>query len=230
MKIFDLARLPQRRRGIETIDEVAVGSALGSDRRRAQHQRRLGGRHLGDVGERPGLGHLVEPAFGAAMPARPRRAPQRPRRKSANRISRMPRALIGIEAASVHRHRCRVCPPPKPRSNPSCAMASTRSTPCPACTTIRCSTPSTMRADRLRVIHPRHEQTAAYMALGAALATGKPQAFAVVPGPGLLECGRGAPHRLRHERAGDRPDRPDPAGRHRQGPRPSARDPRPARA
>jgi acetolactate synthase I/II/III large subunit len=44
-------------------------------------------------------------------------------------------------------------------------------------------------ADRLRVIHPRHEQTAAYMALGAALATGKPQAFAVVPGPGLLNSG-----------------------------------------
>jgi acetolactate synthase-1/2/3 large subunit len=42
---------------------------------------------------------------------------------------------------------------------------------------------------RLRVIHPRHEQTAAYMALGAALATGKPQAFAVVPGPGLLNAG-----------------------------------------
>jgi len=44
-------------------------------------------------------------------------------------------------------------------------------------------------ADRLRVIHPRHEQTAAYMALGAALASGKPQAFAVVPGPGLLNAG-----------------------------------------
>src|SRR5258707_6842520 len=44
-------------------------------------------------------------------------------------------------------------------------------------------------ADRLRVIHPRHEQPAAYMALGAALATGKPQAFAVVPGPGLLNAG-----------------------------------------
>jgi acetolactate synthase I/II/III large subunit len=43
-------------------------------------------------------------------------------------------------------------------------------------------------ADRLRVIHPRHEQTASYMALGAALATGKPQAFAVVPGPGMLNA------------------------------------------
>lgn len=44
-------------------------------------------------------------------------------------------------------------------------------------------------SDRLRVIHPRHEQTAAYMALGAALATGRPQAFGVVPGPGLLNAG-----------------------------------------
>src|SRR6185437_4209311 len=43
-------------------------------------------------------------------------------------------------------------------------------------------------SDRLRTIHPRHEQGAAYMALGAALATGKPQAFAVVPGPGLLNA------------------------------------------
>jgi acetolactate synthase I/II/III large subunit len=44
-------------------------------------------------------------------------------------------------------------------------------------------------SDRLRTIHTRHEQGAAYMALGAALATGKPQAFAVVPGPGLLNAG-----------------------------------------
>ncbi len=42
---------------------------------------------------------------------------------------------------------------------------------------------------RLRVVHTRHEQGAAYMALGAALATGKPQAYAVVPGPGLLNSG-----------------------------------------
>ena len=40
--------------------------------------------------------------------------------------------------------------------------------------------------DRLRTIHSRHEQGAAYMALGAALATGRSQAYAVVPGPGLL--------------------------------------------
>jgi acetolactate synthase-1/2/3 large subunit len=41
-------------------------------------------------------------------------------------------------------------------------------------------------SDRLRTIHTRHEQGAAYMALGAALATGKPAAYAVVPGPGFL--------------------------------------------
>jgi acetolactate synthase-1/2/3 large subunit len=42
--------------------------------------------------------------------------------------------------------------------------------------------------DRIRTVHTRHEQGAAYMALGAALATGKPQAVAVVPGPGLLNA------------------------------------------
>jgi len=40
--------------------------------------------------------------------------------------------------------------------------------------------------EKMRVIHTRHEQGAAYMALGAALATGKPSAYAVVPGPGFL--------------------------------------------
>lgn len=41
-------------------------------------------------------------------------------------------------------------------------------------------------SDRLRTVHTRHEQGAAHMALGAALATGKSQAYAVVPGPGFL--------------------------------------------
>src|SRR4051812_41386656 len=40
--------------------------------------------------------------------------------------------------------------------------------------------------DSLRVVHTRHEQGAAYMALGAALATGKPAVYSVVPGPGFL--------------------------------------------
>ena len=42
------------------------------------------------------------------------------------------------------------------------------------------------RTDEIRPIHTRHEQAVAYMALGHALATGKPSAFAVVPGPGFL--------------------------------------------
>src|SRR5258705_4684008 len=40
--------------------------------------------------------------------------------------------------------------------------------------------------DALKVVHTRHEQGAAYMALGAALATGKPAAYSVVPRPGFL--------------------------------------------
>src|SRR2546421_12146129 len=40
--------------------------------------------------------------------------------------------------------------------------------------------------DALTVVHTRHEQGAAYMALGAALATGKPAVYSVVPGPGFL--------------------------------------------
>jgi acetolactate synthase I/II/III large subunit len=44
-------------------------------------------------------------------------------------------------------------------------------------------------ADHIRTIHTRHEQGAAYMALGAALATGRAQSYAVVPGPGLLNSG-----------------------------------------
>ncbi|HZT87660.1 MAG TPA: thiamine pyrophosphate-dependent enzyme [Stellaceae bacterium] len=40
--------------------------------------------------------------------------------------------------------------------------------------------------EAIRVIHTRHEQAAAYMAFGYARASGRPGAFAVVPGPGLL--------------------------------------------
>ena len=42
------------------------------------------------------------------------------------------------------------------------------------------------RTDWITPIQTRHEQGAAYMAMGAALATGNPQAFCVVPGPGFL--------------------------------------------
>jgi len=42
------------------------------------------------------------------------------------------------------------------------------------------------RQDQIKAIQTRHEQGAVYMALGAALATGQPQAFSIVPGPGFL--------------------------------------------
>ena len=42
--------------------------------------------------------------------------------------------------------------------------------------------------DNVSPIQARHEQGAAYMALGAALATGKPQACCIVPGPGFLNA------------------------------------------
>lgn len=42
------------------------------------------------------------------------------------------------------------------------------------------------QSNRIRLINARHEQTTAYMALGYACATGRPAAYAVVPGPGVL--------------------------------------------
>jgi acetolactate synthase-1/2/3 large subunit len=42
------------------------------------------------------------------------------------------------------------------------------------------------RLGTLKPVHTRHEQATAYMALGAALASGKPQSYCVVPGPGFL--------------------------------------------
>ncbi len=47
------------------------------------------------------------------------------------------------------------------------------------------------RQDRIRAVHTRHEQGAAYMATGAALATGRPQAYAVVAGSGFLNSSAG---------------------------------------
>lgn len=41
----------------------------------------------------------------------------------------------------------------------------------------------------IRLIHTRHEQGAAYMALGYAMVTGRPGVCAVVPGPGVLNAG-----------------------------------------
>jgi acetolactate synthase-1/2/3 large subunit len=42
--------------------------------------------------------------------------------------------------------------------------------------------------DRIRVIHTRHEQGAAFMALGATLASGELAVCSVVPGPGMLNA------------------------------------------
>jgi len=42
--------------------------------------------------------------------------------------------------------------------------------------------------DKIKVIHPRHEQGAGYMALGYYMATGEPMTFNVVPGPGVLNA------------------------------------------
>ena len=41
-------------------------------------------------------------------------------------------------------------------------------------------------SNSVRVIHPRHEQGAAYLAFGYAQSSGRPGVYAVVPGPGLL--------------------------------------------
>jgi acetolactate synthase-1/2/3 large subunit len=46
--------------------------------------------------------------------------------------------------------------------------------------------------DRIRTVHTRHEQGAAFMAMGYAQATGRPGVFIAVPGPGMLnamDCG-----------------------------------------
>ena len=67
------------------------------------------------------------------------------------------------------------------------------------------------------------------MALGAALATGKPQAYCGGARPRPAQLRRGAAHRLRHERAGAGADRANPARRDRPRARPSARNPRPGR-
>ena len=45
------------------------------------------------------------------------------------------------------------------------------------------------RANHIRTISARHEQATAYMALGYAKSTGRPAAYSVVPGPGVLNTG-----------------------------------------
>ena len=44
----------------------------------------------------------------------------------------------------------------------------------------------------IQLIGARHEQACGYMAFGYARATGRPSAFTVVPGPGVLNAGAAA--------------------------------------
>ena len=67
-----------------------------------------------------------------------------------------------------------------------CATISTPCSGCPACRFTACSTRLRAVRDRLRLIHVRHEQTAGYMAVGAATSTGRAAVYTVVPGPGVL--------------------------------------------
>ena len=47
------------------------------------------------------------------------------------------------------------------------------------------------RAPEIRVVAPRHEQAASYMAYGYAKATGRTGVYSVVPGPGVLNASGG---------------------------------------
>ena len=84
-------------------------------------------------------------------------------------------------------------------------------------------------ASDIRPIVTRHEQGAAYMANGASLVAGKPAAFCVVPGPGMLNAGGRAHERLLVERPRARDRRRDRHGGPRARLRRAARAPRPAR-
>ena len=186
-EILHLARLPQRRRRIEPIDEVVVGPALRPDRRRPQHQGHLRRRHLGSFGKRPGRGKLGEPSV---------RKPRQQHQDERHGAGEKKREQDQAHATHLDRRGPRLYIDTMPRL--STAEATVESLLRHGLDTVY-ALPGLHNdplfdafyhaAERLRVIHPRHEQTAAYMALGAALATGKPQAFAVVPGPGLLNAG-----------------------------------------
>ena len=81
----------------------------------------------------------------------------------------------------------------------------------------------------IRFVTTRHEQGTTYLADGYARASGRPGVAFVVPGVGHLQRRRRPGHRVRvllPRRAHRRPGEP---GRHRQAPRPAARDRRPAR-
>src|SRR5215217_7970030 len=46
-------------------------------------------------------------------------------------------------------------------------------------------------SEDIRIVAPRHEQTASYMALGYAKSTGRTGVYSVVPGPGVLNSSAG---------------------------------------
>ena len=46
-------------------------------------------------------------------------------------------------------------------------------------------------SDQIRVLAPRHEQAASYMAFGYARSTGRTGVYSVVPGPGVLNSSAG---------------------------------------
>ena len=72
-------------------------------------------------------------------------------------------------------------------------------------------------------IVPRHEQAAAYMAMGYAKSTGRTGVFSVVPGPGVLNAAAALLHGHGQLLADRLPDGPGPVGVLRDGPRPPAR-------
>ena len=83
--------------------------------------------------------------------------------------------------------------------------------------------------NRIRPIHTRHEQGAAYLALGAAMATGKPSAYCVVPGPGFLNTTAALSQAYGNNAASTGDQRPGAARLRQSRHRLLARHPRPAR-
>jgi hypothetical protein len=63
-QVLHLTRPPQRRGGIEAVLEVAVGPALRTDRRGAQHQRHVGAGKTRQLAAEAGVGQRLEASFG----------------------------------------------------------------------------------------------------------------------------------------------------------------------
>ena len=73
------------------------------------------------------------------------------------------------------------------------------------------------RRNRLRLLHTRHEQGAAFMAMGYAQASDRTGVFAVVPGPGLLNAMAAVSSAVCGKHAGARHYRSDPFASNRHG-------------